>query len=61
MVESGILGIVVVSGSEQEHAELYGDMHRDTLEGRSDAYLVQQGAPIGECSTPLQQSIDVED
>jgi hypothetical protein len=36
-------------------------MQRDALEGRTDAYLVEQGAPSGECSTPLQQSIDVED
>jgi hypothetical protein len=36
-------------------------MHRDALEDRTNAYLVEQGTPSGECSTPLQQSIDVED
>jgi hypothetical protein len=61
VVDSGILGTVVVSSSGQEHAELYGDMQREALEDKTDAYLVEQGAPSGECSTPLQHNIDVED
>jgi hypothetical protein len=40
VVDSGILGTTLVSNSEKEHAESYGDMQRDALEDRNDAYLV---------------------
>jgi hypothetical protein len=53
MVESGMLGTAVVSGSEKDHVELYVDMQREAIKGSTDAYLVEQGAPSGECSTPL--------
>jgi hypothetical protein len=61
VVDNGILGNAVVNIGGQEHVELYGDMQKEALEDRNDAYVVEQGAPSGECSTPLQNIIDVED
>jgi hypothetical protein len=46
----------MVSDSSQRHVEVYNGIHRDTLDGREETYLIEHGY-----SSLLQQCIDLGD